>query len=313
MSTARPRFLVVVRAGDASLHPTWIDASRPRRFDLVVSYYGQDPERYRDAPFRRVDDRGQKFHGLKELFLRDPFWRDYDWILLPDDDLATEQVRIERVFATAAAASLDLSQPSLDWHSHYSLGITLQSPSFALRYTDVVEVMVPCFSRAFLEHCLPTFDANLSGWGLSFVWPHLLGRGLRRCAILDEATVTHTRPVGGPAYDRLRAEGRSPAEERAALLARYGLPLHPRSQVYAAIDRDGRELDPSRPGDEDRYRRSMERDARQFATERARIEQGSLGQRPPQSALPPFDADRLAGAVRRLPFGPGGAAPQSAA
>ena len=69
--TGRRRFLVVVRAGDASLHPAWVDPSHPRSFDLVVSYYGRDPERYRDAPFRRVDDPGQKFEGLKALLERE--------------------------------------------------------------------------------------------------------------------------------------------------------------------------------------------------------------------------------------------------
>ena len=55
----RRRFLVVVRAGDTSLHPTWVDPGRPRSFDLVVSYYGRDPQKYRDGPFPRIDDPGQ--------------------------------------------------------------------------------------------------------------------------------------------------------------------------------------------------------------------------------------------------------------
>ena len=86
----RRRFLVVVRAGDTSLHPTWVDPGRPRSFDLVVSYYGRDPQKYRDGPFPRIDDPGQKFIGAQRLLQREPFWRDYDYVWLPDDDLATE-------------------------------------------------------------------------------------------------------------------------------------------------------------------------------------------------------------------------------
>ncbi len=299
MTGARRRFLVVVRAGDASLHPGWIDDTRPRTFDLVVSYFGADPAKYRDAPFPRIDDAGQKFHGLKRLFLRDGFWRDYERVWLPDDDLATEQDQIDRMFAAADAAGLELAQPSLDWRSHYSFGITLQSPSFALRYTDLIEVMAPCFTRAFLEHSLPTFDQNLSGWGLSFVWPHLLGHATRRAAIVDLVTVTHTRPVGGPAYDRLRARGISPAREKAELLARYGLPPRPEPHVLGAIDRDGHALDPARAPDLGRLRRKLDRDTDAYLSTRARLDAASLGRRE-APRVAEFDLARLREAARRL-------------
>lgn len=297
------RFLVVVRAGDSSLHPAWIDASLPRSFDLVVSYYGRDPGRYRDAPFPRIDDAGQKFIGLKRLFERETFWRDYDWVWLPDDDLATEPSEIDRLFATVEALGFDLVQPALDWHSHYSFGITLRSPSFSVRCSDMVEIMAPCFSRAFLERCLPTFDENLTGWGLSFVWPHLLGAGPRRCGILDGVTVTHTRPVGGPAYDLLRAEGRSPHDERVRVLARHGLPAEPLARVLGAIDRHGRYLDGRRGGDAGRIARLLERDAWAFHAERPRIEAEALGRRLPHRASPAIDARRLREIAAGIPFG----------
>ena len=109
-----------------------------------------------DAQRARI---GTQTGGRVFLFLHtDDFWRDYERVWLPDDDLATEQDQIDRLFAVADAAGLDLAQPSLDWRSHCSFGITLQSPSFALRYTDMVEVMAPCFTRDFLERALPTFE-----------------------------------------------------------------------------------------------------------------------------------------------------------
>lgn len=289
----RRRFLVVVRAGDQSLHPAWIDESQPRSFDLVVSYYGRDPGRYRDAPFRRIDDAGQKFIGLKRLFEREAFWRDYDWVWLPDDDLATDQREIDRLFAAVDAMELALAQPALEWHSHFSFGITLQSPTFAVRFTDFVEIMAPCFSRSFLERCLPTFDASLSGWGLSSVWPHLMGAGLRRCGIVDDATVTHTRPVGGPTYDALRAIGRHPLGERAALLAQYGLPATPHPSVLAAIERSGHLLDGRRPDDAARILRRIEGDVRAIVEARAGIPPAELGTRPTDLAPRSIDPQRL--------------------
>jgi hypothetical protein len=114
------RFLVVVRAGDASLHPTWTDDLATRDWDLVVSYYGLDPARYRDARGRRIDDAGQKFLGLHALLTRERFWREYDYIWLPDDDLAIDQAAVSALFATTARLGAALAQPALSWDSYYS-------------------------------------------------------------------------------------------------------------------------------------------------------------------------------------------------
>ena len=299
----RRRFLVVVRAGDTSLHPTWVDPARPRSFDLVVSYYGRDPQKYRDGPFPRIDDPGQKFIGAQRLLQREPFWRDYDYVWLPDDDLATDQDEIDELFARMDAAGLELGHPALDWHSHYWHVVMVRSPSFSMRCADFVELMGPVFSRRFLERCLPTFDANLSGWGLSFVWPHMLGPGLQRCAIIDDATVTHTRPFGGPTYDLLRKLGRDPRDELHELMRKYGLPDNPVPNILGAIDANGRTLDLSSRADQGRYGRTRQRDIEAFAKERPVIELARLGRRPPPTwrTMLPLDALRASAARMRFP------------
>lgn len=297
------RFLVVVRAGDTSLHPTWVDPARPRSFDLVVSYYGKDERKYRDGPFPRIDDPGQKYIGAKRLMQRDPFWRDYDYVWLPDDDLATDQDEIDELFARSAAMGLDLGHPALDWHSHYWHIVMVRSPSFAARYADFVELMGPVFSRAFLERCLPTFDENLSAWGLSFLWPHMLGTGLRRVAIIDDATVTHTRPFGGPTYDLLRKLNLDPRDEAQALYAKYGLPPDPVTNILGAIDASGRALDLSSPADQDLYERARRQDVEAFARERQSIENRlALGRRPPPTWRTMLPLDALRAGVSRLRF-----------
>jgi hypothetical protein len=194
------RFLVIVRAGDRSLHPMWTESEQTRTWDLVVSYYGEDAARYRNPGERRIDDRGPKLPGLHALLARETFWRDYDYVWLPDDDLAVNEAGVNRLFEQASSRRLELAQPALSWISFYSHDLTLRSPSFRLRYTNFVEIMAPCFSRDFLATCLPTFAENRSGWGLDYLWPRLLPGGQRLCAILDEVQITHTRPVGGPNY-----------------------------------------------------------------------------------------------------------------
>ena len=58
-----PRCLVIVRAGDQSLHPQWTSDPSSRNWDLIVSYFGNDPARFRGAGENRIDDKGQKYHG----------------------------------------------------------------------------------------------------------------------------------------------------------------------------------------------------------------------------------------------------------
>jgi hypothetical protein len=243
------RFLVIVRAGDQSLHPEWTSDLATRNWDLVVSYFGNDPDRYRDAGEIRIDDKGLKWAGLHALLTRDDFWRAYDYVWLPDDDLAIDQAAISALFATMDAMHLALAQPALSWTSHFSHPVTMHYPSFRVRMTNFVEIMAPCFDRRFLDTCLPTFRDTLSGWGLDWLWPRLLPDDSLQCAIIDLATATHTRPVGGPSYDKLREAGIVPQDERAALMRRHGIPADIRFRVVGAVDARGNRLDASRPAD----------------------------------------------------------------
>lgn len=254
------RNLVIVRAGDTSLHPGWTRDVADRDWDLVVSYFGDDPACYRATDERRIDDKGLKFGGLHALLQRETFWLDYDYILLPDDDLSWDQDAISLLFAEMRAAGFLLAQPALAWGSYFSLPITLHHPSFRVRVTDFVEIMVPCFRRDFLVQCLPTFTANLSGWGLSSLWPSMLPPGKPLCGIVDSVQVTHTRAVGGPSYGPLRAAGVSAKTERRALLAIHDLPADQPPRVLAAIERSGARLNGGDPADARRLSELVEED-----------------------------------------------------
>ena len=265
MTRAGARSLVIVRAGDTSLHPRWTRDLATRDWDLVVSYFGTDPQRFRDPGESRIDDKGQKWSGLHALLTREDFWHAYDYIWLPDDDLAIEQDNISRLFQRASAMQLMLAQPALSWNSYYSHRITLVHPSFTLRMTNFVEVMAPCFARPFLERCLPTFTENLSGWGLDVLWPRMLPRTPRSCAIIDALPMTHTRPVGGPGYDKLRMAGLTAADEGDALMMKYGIPLDSRAMVYAGVDGEGRTLDAANSAEKEALRRMLAEDRAAFA------------------------------------------------
>ena len=61
------RNLIVVRAGDNSLHRRWLNDSRARNFDLLVSYYGKLRGRYQN--------RADHYHEMTG-----PRWPAHDWL-----------------------------------------------------------------------------------------------------------------------------------------------------------------------------------------------------------------------------------------
>jgi hypothetical protein len=193
------RFLVVVRAGDRSLHPQWLALAEARNWDLIVHYCGDDPQRYPTSGdgMLRIDSKGPKWPALQNLLSRTrDAWREYDYIWIPDQDLAADCADINRMFELMAALGIELAQPSLSWDSHAAPVLTLHNPNFAVRFSSFVEQTAPCFSRALLERVLPTFGESINGAGLGYVWPRYLQNPATQCAILDRIQVTHTQPVG---------------------------------------------------------------------------------------------------------------------
>ena len=239
----KKRNLVIVRAGDESLHETWLGPlGSDRSWDLVVSYFGTHPHIHRRSDVVRIDHQGTKFQGLYALLMSGELdWRSYDRIWVPDDDLACTSSMVERLFTYFECHQLHLAQPSLSHDSYLSHGITIHNPNLLLRRVNFVEVMAPMFSRNLLERVLHTFAESESGWGLDFVWPKFVPRPKRDAAIIDAVQVRHTRPIGGPSYTRMRAEGRSPQAEMDGLLSAYG--VTDKAQVcWSAIDPAGEEL-----------------------------------------------------------------------
>ena len=215
----RPRRpnLVVLRAGEGSLHTQWPrDVSdADRNWDLCISYYGSDPapmvgqcEYLTHAPYQR------KFQAIFDLFYDGSPLLGYDRIWLPDDDLMVSWGGINQMLHVSRRYGLDLAQPSLAvrpdcYIAHWFTG---QQTGSVLRYIGFVEIMCPVFSNRALRICLGSFRDSVSGFGLDHLWPALLGGPRSRMAIIDTVSVIHTRPMG-KSYDVATASN----EERAFL------------------------------------------------------------------------------------------------
>jgi hypothetical protein len=234
-----PRNLVIVRAGDRSLHGAWLEGARAGHYDLIVSYFGSDPDRYRTPEEHRVDYRGGKWDGIYAVFAADPGLLDrYDYFWLPDDDIEANSGSVAEMFRLMAQHDLAIAQPALTHDSYFSILLCLQCPSFRLRYADVIEIMVPCLRRDLLRIVLPLFRDTRSGFGLDFIWTRLLPDNARKAAILDCVTVRHTRPVGGELHGKMAKSGESAVEEMKRMMSRFHIE-QPRYMVYAGLTSGG--------------------------------------------------------------------------
>jgi hypothetical protein len=193
-------FLVVLRCGDGSLHPSWLAAEKGERtWDLHLSYFGSYPERYSDA--LRGDsmsyEKGPKYHGLFEFIDTNlDRLRCYELIALPDDDLQFVQGNWSEVFAKAQATGAALAQPSLDRRSFWMHDLLLQRRRFSHREVDFIEVMTPVFRTEFLIEIYRDFKINGSSWGLDYLWSRRAKATNRKLVVLDSCAVLHTRRVG---------------------------------------------------------------------------------------------------------------------
>ena len=235
------RFVVIVRAGEKSLHRRWLRGEGPRNWDLVVSWYGEEP--YVPVADERVlVARGWKWDVLGMQFAAHPdLIEDYDYIFVPDDDIDADIARINRLFEIASAHQLEVSQPALSDRSYFSHLHTMRSRSFLLRYTNFVEVMAPCLSRAALRRSLPYLSATPSGYGLDYLWARFEDDNRFRAAIIDGAPMRHTRRVGKFLKVKMAESGRSQAADGRALVARFAMPwARTDFPCYAGIGKSGR-------------------------------------------------------------------------
>lgn len=216
--------LVVLRAGQRSLHPRWFRGDAEPDWDFALSHFEPLPPEMTAQACLLHDGAGLKFQGLADFFAQHPeVLERYEYIWLPDDDIDTDTASINRMFEMMRAFDILVGQPALSLNSHFSHVITLQRTSVRLRYVTFVEVMIPCLRTDHLRKVLPYFGTSSSGWGLDMIWCQLGGAAPDRFAIFDEIPMHHTRPVGtGASYQRLMAEGRTAELEMTQTLAAAG-------------------------------------------------------------------------------------------
>ena len=224
------RRLIVLRAGDDSLHSSWGSGD----WQLIHTYYGDHP------PPDSIPIKGGKWDGIYQLFKQQPdLLKLYDTIWLPDDDIQTNARDIETLFSLHEKYHLQLSQPALTHDSHYSHFCLLQNKHFILRYSNFVEIMMPCFSAGLLRRALSWFEDNPTGYMLDKIWHRLADPPLYAAAVIDQIAMRHIRKVDHGSLNKA-----------AHHLEKIQHLLPPRKQrrpiFYGGILRDNRKIDSAR-------------------------------------------------------------------
>jgi hypothetical protein len=197
------RNLVVINANENSLHNQWPRdvPAYDRNWDLCQCFYGRDPS-LAEPPFEYLAHTpyGGKFRTVYDVFHPgSPLWN-YDYIWIPDDDIACSWSDVNRMFELCRRYRLMLAQPALSPTSFIAHPILRVQEAFGLRFTNFVEIMCPVFSQDSLRTCIGTMRDAYSAHRLDMIWPKLLGDVPGRVAVIDAVSVTHTRPVGAT-YD----------------------------------------------------------------------------------------------------------------
>jgi hypothetical protein len=215
------RNLILSPIGDESVHRGWLSEANERGFDLFLIYYGDRADYGREDAHYYIKRKGFKWelvgHALEE---HADVLDHYANIWIPDNDIRADTHTINRMFDLFDRYHLQLAQPAIT-RGEVSYQTFRQSPGVLLRYTPLVEVMCPLFTREALSRVAFSFEESRSGWGLDWLWPRYFLP--REVAILDGAGVEHVGQLfRGENYRRLADLGIFPAEDFQRVIDRHG-------------------------------------------------------------------------------------------
>lgn len=184
---------VFVLVGKDSLHRQLLKGDAD--FDLHLLIYDGSYNKFcNDSDFVACDA-GYKMDMIYRYLHRHPeLFEKYEYFFLLDDDILISTEDVNRLFSMMREYQLKIAQPSLVM-SYYTYKHTAFHPFYILRYTNFVEMMMPCFSRDALKAVLPTFEKEIRWCGIEMHWPVLVGSNHKDMAIVDAVSAKHTRPV----------------------------------------------------------------------------------------------------------------------
>jgi SAM-dependent methyltransferase len=188
--------------------------SKDRLFDVALNDYTGEGRGTADAEWQFCE-MGHKWPCAQRNLSR--IAQSYEFYLFLDNDIEIGVDAINTLFLTGYALRLQLFQASLTPDSTTAYPHLRWRAGSAVRFCELVEIMMPVFSRAALQTCAHTFTESESGWGLDHIWPLYLGKD--GMAVIDAVQARHCRPVNS--RDWVMSNGETPWEEFARVVRRH--------------------------------------------------------------------------------------------
>lgn len=231
-------YLIISRVGPDSLHAQWLPTAGPGGFDVLLSSYDRRVQPVEDPAVLFEFRPGAKVAGYGEI-LRDhaALIRQYRYVALFDDDLATDALSLLALFRLIDGQGFKIAQPALDHHSYFTYACLLHHSGYRLRHVNFVEMMCPFFRSDILLDLAPLFGLGYES-GIDLVWSALVHRQAGDLAVIDSIPVRHTRPVGAIKAVNGFVDGRVYETDIHAILKRFDLPWLP-ATPYGGIRSDG--------------------------------------------------------------------------
>ena len=187
--------LVILRAGDNSLHESWLEG--PRNWDFLVSCYGENPNKWKRDDIKHIYFDGGKFDGIYDAFQQVPGLLDkYDYIMMADDDFEMTAQDINRIFEIMREENLQMGHPSFSYKSYGYYFAAYHNPCFKIRFTNFVEQGIVCMTPSVWRQFLPLLENNPKAGYTDYYWARLTDNPAEQVALIDEVQVTHTKPYG---------------------------------------------------------------------------------------------------------------------
>ena len=189
----RHKNCVFVPVGETSLHRQLLNGAAD--FDLHLLIYDKSYNKWCDDTDYICADSGYKMDMTYRYLHRHPeYLESYEYFFLMDDDIEMSTEEVNKLFLYMREYNLKIAQPSLVM-SYYTYEHTLHNPTCILRYTNFVEMMMPCFSQEALRLVLPTFEKKVRWMGIEWHWPVLIKTNQRDIAIIDCIEAVHSRQL----------------------------------------------------------------------------------------------------------------------
>lgn len=218
--------LIILCAGNESLHLENNWTKKGKTFDLCILYYGKDGEKleqYKNGCNYICEVEGPKWRNIHEILKNNDFWKRYEYIWFPDDDLEIKVEEVEKMFKIVNDKEIALSQPSLEDEnvSHPGLLHNMEVKEDVIE-TGFIEIQMPCIRRKEVEEIVfPMLEENQdnkSGWGFDHYW----SRMIKEKYMLNSVVVRHTKPVSinNGFYKKYNID---PFEEMRKFMRKYGM------------------------------------------------------------------------------------------